>query len=225
MARAELLIVEDEPEMADVLRQGFEQDQYTVHLVRDGGAALRLASEHRFDAIVLDVMLPVMDGFRVASALRKSGNRTPVLMLTALDSVTDVVLGLESGAEDYVTKPFSFLELSARVRALLRRSDPRPLTLSAADLKMDTESHQVLRGDRSVNLTPTEFRVLHVLLANAGHVVARKELARVAWGSGTSADDNNLDVIISALRSKVDKGNGPRLIHTVRGFGYRIVEN
>jgi DNA-binding response OmpR family regulator len=225
MRRAELLVVEDEPEMAAVLTQGFEQDQYAVQVAADGRVALRLAENQRFDVIVLDVMLPGMDGFSVAAALRKAGNKTPVLMLTARDSITDVVLGLDSGAQDYVTKPFSFLELSARVRALIRRSEP-PLSLRVAgDLTMDPASHEVQRAGRPIHLTPTEFHVLEVLLDNAGHVVARKELLRAAWGSDASADDNNLDVTMSALRAKIDKGRGPRLIHTVRGFGYKIAES
>ena len=225
MARAELLVVEDEPEMAAVLRQGFEQDHYIVQVAGDGGTALRLAGEAPFGAIVLDVMLPVLDGFAVAKALRRSGNRTPILMLTARDSVTDVVLGLESGAEDYLAKPFSFLELSARVKALMRRHEPPQTLRTVSDLVLDPATHEVHRGTSPLRLTKNEFLVLETLLANAGRVVARAELLRAVWGPEAAADDNNLDVIMSALRNKVDKGPGPKLIQTVRGFGYRITGN
>ena len=221
MPRPELLLVEDEPEMVAVLRQGFAQDRYAVTVAEDGHSAVRTALKQRFEAIVLDVMLPGLDGYGVATELRGAGNRTPILMLTARDSVTDIVRGLDCGVEDYLTKPFSFLELSARVRALIRRNQPTPSCLRAGDLTMDLASHLVQRGDRTVRLTKTEFRLLESLLRNAGHVVRRSELIGAGWDDCLTADDNNLDVTISSLRSKIDKGHKP-IIQTIRGFGYKL---
>jgi DNA-binding response OmpR family regulator len=222
VAGTEILIVEDDPEMAAVLRQGFEQEELIPTVAGDGVAGMNLAREGRFDAIVLDVMLPVLDGFEVASRLRKEGNHTPILLLTARDSVTDVVRGLDCGAEDYLTKPFSFLELTARIRALIRRGRPQGERLRAADLVLDLASHQVTRSGRSIQLSRTEFTLLGTLLRSAGGVVTRGDLVRAVWGPGIYVDGNNLDVTISSLRNRVDKGYAHRLIRTVRGFGYRI---
>jgi DNA-binding response OmpR family regulator len=215
------LLVEDEPEMVAVLRQGFAQDRYVVKVAVDGRLAVQAALEQRFDAIVLDVMLPGLDGYGVATELRGAGNRTPILMLTARDSVTDIVRGLDCGVEDYLTKPFSFLELSARVRALIRRNQAVPARLCIGDLTLDAASHVVMRGDNHLRLTKTEFRVLERLMRNAGHVVRRSELMGAGWGESMTTDDNNLDVTMSSLRSKVDKGRKP-VIHTIRGFGYKM---
>lgn len=216
-----ILIVEDQPEMADVLREGLEADCYRVTVANDGEEALRAACAQTFEAIVLDVMLPLRDGFSVATELRRTGNKTPILMLTARDSVGDKVLGLDCGVEDYLTKPFSFLELSARMRALIRRGQPPQTSWGVGDLVLDSATHYVARAARAIRLTKTEFLVLEVLLRNAGHVVTRAELLKAAWGSA-AVEDNNLDVTISALRAKVDRGKASRLIQTVRGFGYRI---
>ena len=208
--------------MAAILRQGFQQEHYEVEVAATGPDALKLATDRRFGVIVLDVMLPGCDGFTVASTLRRSGVTTPILMLTARDTVTDVVLGLESGAEDYVTKPFSFLELAARVRALMRRTESVRQIFTAGDLMLDAASHRVTRGGRPVHLTPTEYRILAALMENTGHVVTRRELLRKVWGGDNAADDNNLDVTISSLRSRIESGGGRRLLQTVRGFGYKI---
>jgi DNA-binding response OmpR family regulator len=221
MDRSEILIVEDDFEMARVLRKGFELDKHSVTVAADGEEGLRVARQKRFHAIVLDVMLPVLDGYSVATALRAGGDSTPILMLTARDSVTDIVYGFDCGAQDYLTKPFSFLELSARVRSLIRRGQTESARLAVADLTLDAGSHEVERGGKPVHLTPTEFRLLEMLMKNAGHVVRRRDLTESIW-SAAAVDDNNIDVAISSLRSKVDKGRGVRLIRTVRGFGYRI---
>ncbi len=225
MRRPEVLIVEDESGMALALREGFEQDSYSVTVAVDGEIGLQLAQKHSYQAIVLDVMLPVLDGLSVVTELRRAGNRTPVLMLTARDSLTDIVLGLDCGVEDYLTKPFSFLELSARMRALIRRNQPLQTSWRAGDLHVDTASHQVTRGGHMIRLTRTEFRVLEILVKNVGHVVSRDELLKAVWSSTAAVDGNNLDVTISVLRAKVDKGSDVRLIQTVRGFGYRIDSN
>ena len=224
MSSSVILVVEDDPEMAAVLSQGFEQDNHTVAVACDGAEGLRKARQQRFGAIVLDVLLPVLDGYEVATELRREGNKTPILMLTARDGVTDIVRGFDCGVEDYLTKPFSFLELSARVRALIRRSQPPAACLEIGDLVLNVGSHQVVRAGQEIHLTKAEFLVLEVLLRNAGHVVQRQELSRAVWGPSSGTIDNNLDVTMSALRAKVDKGCACRLIHTVRGFGYKISE-
>lgn len=221
MPSAELLIVEDDTELASVLQRGFEMEKHVVTIAANGEEALRLARQKRFHAIVLDVMLPVLDGYAVASTLRQSGNATPILMLTARDAVTDIVYGFDCGAQDYLTKPFSFLELSARVRSLIKRSQPVTTQLVVGDLSLDTASLEVTRGGQQIRLTRTEFRVLELLMNNAGHVVRRRDLMETIW-NGSVADDNNIDVAISALRAKIDRGHPVRLIETVRGFGYRI---
>jgi DNA-binding response OmpR family regulator len=222
VAGTEILIIEDDPEMAAVLRQGLEQEELIATVAGDGAEGLNLAHAGHFDAIVLDAMLPLLDGFEVASRLRHEGNQTPILFLTARDSITDVVRGLDCGAEDYLTKPFSFLELTARLRALIRRSRPPGDRLRAADLVMDLASHVVSRAGQSVQLSRTEFRLLEVLLRNGGGVVTREDLVRAVWGPDVYVDGNNLDVTVSSLRHRVDKGHAHRLIRTVRGFGYRI---
>jgi DNA-binding response OmpR family regulator len=220
--RDQVLVVEDDPEMAEVLRQGFEQDNLQVRLAQDGGEGVSFAQAQTFQAIVLDVMLPVMDGYSVARTLRSAGDRTPILMLTARDEVTDIVRGLDSGVDDYLTKPFSFLELSARVRALIRRGAPRAVCMVVDDLEMNLATHDVRRGQRKLHLTRTEFQLLEVLMTNHGHVVRRGELLRAVWGSGAHVEENTLDAAISALRGRVELPHTPRLIHTVRGFGYRM---
>ncbi len=221
MGRAEILIVEDDFEMAAVLRRGFEQEHHAVTVAPTGEDALRCTREKRFQAIILDVMLPVLDGYSVAAMLRGSGDRTPILMLTARDAVDDIVRGFDSGAEDYLTKPFSFLELSARVRSLIRRSQPPETQIRIDDLTLDTAACSVSRAGRAIHMTRTEFRLLEILMRNAGHVVRRTELMESIWPSAT-VDNNNIDVAMSALRAKIDKGYGSRLIQTVRGFGYRL---
>ncbi len=218
----EILIVEDDPEMATVLRQGFEQENLAPTVAGDGAECLRLARTGRFQAIVLDVMIPIHDGFEVAAQLRSEGNRVPILLLTARDSVTDVVHGLECGAEDYLTKPFSFLELTARVRALLRRNQPFGGRIALGDLAIDPASREVTRAGRRIQLTKMEFNLLAVLVQHAGRVVSRRDLVNAVWGPAAYVDDNNLDVTISSLRNRVDRGYPRQLIRTVRGLGYRL---
>jgi DNA-binding response OmpR family regulator len=216
-----LLIVEDDVEMASVLRKGFELTRHRVTVAADGEEALRLARENQFQAIVLDAMLPLLDGYSVAATLRGAGDRTPILMLTARDAVEDIVRGFDCGVEDYLTKPFSFLELSARVRSLVRRNLPASTQFRVADLVLDTASLEVSRGGIPVHLSRTEFRLLEMLVKNAGHVVRRRDLIDSIW-SAPGADDNNIDVAISSLRARIDKGRPVRLIQTARGFGYKI---
>jgi DNA-binding response OmpR family regulator len=219
--RPGILIIEDDRDMAKVLRQGLEQENYAVTVADNGWNGLHMAQAGGFQAILLDVMLPSLDGYSLARQLRAGGNSTPVLMLTAKDSVTDIVTGLEAGAEDYLTKPFSFLELLARLRSLMRRGQPEARAWRAADLTMDDASHEVYRGARLISLTRTEYLLLRVLLSNAGHVVSRDEIVRSVWGERNAIESNAVDVHIKSLRAKVDQ-RGKKLIETVRGFGYRL---
>ena len=217
-----ILVIEDDLNMAQVLREGLEQEAYSVTLAHNGWKGLDLAQRGRFAAILLDVSLPSLDGFSLARQLRSGGITTPILMVTARDSVADLVTGFEAGAEDYLTKPFSFLELLARLRSLLRRGKPQPRELRTGDLAMDTASHLVSRAGQTISLTKTEYLLLEALLKSAGHVVSRDEIVRAVWGEGTAIERNSIDVYVKALRAKIDLNFPDKLIHTVRGFGYRL---
>jgi DNA-binding response OmpR family regulator len=219
--RPGILIIEDDRDMARLLREGLEQENYAVTIADNGWNGLHLAQAGNFHVILLDIMLPSLDGFSLARQLRSGGNATPILMLTAKDSVTDIVTGLEAGAEDYLTKPFSFLELLARLRSLLRRGQPEARAWRVADLTMDDASHEVYRGARLISLTRTEYLLLRLLLSNAGHVVSRDEIVRHVWGAPGTIESNGVDVHIKSLRSKIDQ-QSKKLIETVRGFGYRL---
>ena len=218
-----LLVVEDEPEMAELLRKGLEEENHRVVLATDGHEALELARTYDFDAIVLDVMLPVMDGYSVTSCLRNSERRTPILMLTARDAVRDIAKGLDGGADDYLTKPFSFVELLARLRSITRRvSQESDSVLGIADLRMDPVARQVSRSGKPIHLTATEFRVLEFLIRRSGRVVSRAAIAEAVWGFDEDIGPNTVEAFISLLRSKIDRNFRPRLLHTIRGFGYSI---
>lgn len=208
--------------MVDVLRLGLEQAGYLVSVATNGGVGVTMARAQNFGVIVLDVMLPELDGFQVATELRRLGSRTPILMLTARDAESDLIRGLDSGAEDYMTKPFSFLELSARIRALLRRGQPAPSHLVIDDLTLDEGTHRVVRDGDDIRLTPLQYRLLRAMMRAHGQVVRRRELIDEAWGHDQWVEDNTLDVAVRSLRALVDKGHKRRLIHTVRGFGYQL---
>jgi DNA-binding response OmpR family regulator len=182
---------------------------------------LELARVYEFDVIVLDLMLPKVDGFEVARRLRHSGNQTPILILTARDAVPDIVKGLDLGADDYLTKPFSFEEFLARLRTVARRgSAPRPTRLQVADLTLDPASRQAIRGGREIRLSPTEYRLLELLMRRPGRVVSRTAIVEAVWGLENDIEENTLDAFVRLLRGKVDKGFSPKLIQTVRGIGY-----
>ncbi|MGD0124261.1 MAG: response regulator transcription factor [Terriglobia bacterium] len=216
-----VLIVEDERAMAELLKKGLEEENHRAALAFDGVEGLELARTYEFDAIVLDLMLPRVDGFEVARRLRYAGNETPILILTARDAVPDIVKGLDLGADDYLTKPFSFEEFLARLRTVARRgSAPRPTCLRVADLTLDPASRQALRGRREIRLSPTEYRLLELLMRRAGRVVARTAIVEAVWGLENDVKENTLDAFVRLLRSKVDKGFSPKLIQTVRGIGY-----
>lgn len=191
----------------------------------NGWKGLRLAQSEPYGAILLDIMLPSLDGYSLARQLRAGGNVTPILMLTARSSVSDVVTGFEAGAEDYLTKPFSFLELLARLRCLLRKGQPQSRSWHVSDLSMEDASHQVCRGGQLISLTKTEYFLLRILLRNAGHVVSRDEIVREVWGAPNAIEHNGVDVHIKLLRAKVDQHYRKKLIETVRGFGYRLRVN
>ena len=217
-----ILIVEDERKMANLLKKGLEEEQHSVTVASNGRDGLDLALGHEFDALVLDVMLPGLDGFEVARRLRTRGNRTPILMVTARDTVPDVVKGLDIGADDYLTKPFSFDEFVARLRAIGRRGPiPQGPRLQVADLTLDPATHQVARNGLSIALTKTEFQLLELLMRNQARVVSRETIIESVWGTASDVESNTLDAFIKKLRQKVDANPDARLIHTVRGFGYR----
>ena len=218
-----ILVVEDEKEMAQVLRRGLEEENYAVTVARDGVSALSLFEKNRFDLILLDVMLPGLDGIQVAGRLRKLHQEMPILMLTARDSVPDIVKGLDAGADDYVTKPFSFAVLLARIRALERRaSEPRSYTLRVADLTLDITQRRAFRGTREIHLTPTEFRLLEFLARHEGRVASRQSILDAVWGANENVEENTLDAFVRLLRRKVDDHESVKLIHTMRGFGYSL---
>ncbi len=220
-----ILIVEDEKKLAGLLKKGLEEENHSVTLAYDGQAALEFAEFSEFDAIVLDIMLPVLDGFEVARRLRRAKNETPILVLTARDAVQDVVKGLDIGADDYLTKPFAFEELLARLRSVARRgSSPRPAQLRVADLTLDPATHQVKRANQDLHLSPTEFRLLEFLMRRAGRVVSRNAIVESVWGFDGEVEENTLDAFIRLLRSKVDRDFNKKLIHTVRGVGYTLHE-
>jgi DNA-binding response OmpR family regulator len=218
-----ILIVEDEPQMATLLTRGLEEESYQVSIARDGPAALELAAVQAFDVILLDVMLPRMDGIEVARQLRRREEETPVLMLTARDSLGDIVKGLNAGADDYLTKPFSFVELLARMRALVRRQQfRRKNVLEVQDLILDVTSHRSFRAGTEIYLSITEFRLMELLARNAGRIVSRHEILSNVWGPGREVSENTLDAFVRLLRKKVDDGAELRLIQTHRGFGYSL---
>jgi DNA-binding response OmpR family regulator len=220
----QILVVEDEQRMADLLKRGLSEEGHHVVVARDGVSGLDIARATPFDVIVLDVMLPQMDGFTVARRLRASHNQTPVLMLTARDIAADVVAGLDCGADDYLTKPFSFEILLARLRAVSRRGViPRPVCLEVADLKLDPATHRVTRGIAQINLTPREYNLLELLMRNHGRVVRRETILESVWGFDSDVNENTVEAFVRLLRLKVDSRE-PKLIHTVRGMGYVIRE-
>jgi DNA-binding response OmpR family regulator len=217
----QVLVVEDERRMAELLRQGLEEEGHSVVLAGDGKEGLAMAEAHPFDVIVLDVMLPEMDGFSMARKLRASKNQTPILMLTARDATADLIAGLNLGADDYLVKPFAFDVLLARLRAVSRRGPiPQPVHLQVQDLTLNPASREVARGSRRVSLTRTEYGLLELLMRRGGRVVTRENLIEAVWGFDSEVRSNTLDAFIRLLRDKVDVEGETKLIHTVRGVGY-----
>lgn len=218
-----VLVVEDEQRMAELLRKGLSEEGHTVVCAHDGSEGLQMARATEFDVIVLDVMLPKLSGFDVAKRLRAEKITTPILMLTAKDTVPDIVQGLDLGSDDYMTKPFSFRELVARLRAIKRReSSDRETQLQVADLVLDPATRSVVRGSRRITLTKTEFSLLERLMHRSGRVVSRQFLIESVWGFDREIETNTLDAFMHLLREKIDAAGEAKLIHTVRGVGYTV---
>lgn len=219
-----LLVVEDEIKTGDYIRQGLSEAGFVVELARNGLDGYHLAMTESFDLIVLDVMLPDVDGWRIIQSYRDAGHQVPVLFLTARDSVDDRVKGLELGADDYLVKPFAFAELLARIRTLLRRSATAAPSeqLQVADLTLDLLKHRVTRAGKKINLTQKEFSLLELLARRPGEVLPRSLIASQVWDMNFDSDTNVIDVAIRRLRAKIDDNFQPKLIHTVRGMGYKM---
>jgi DNA-binding response OmpR family regulator len=220
-----VLIVEDDPRMCALLRQGLEEEGHAVDVAQDGEMGFAIARAGRFDVVVLDVMLPKLDGVSVAKRLRDERDPTPILMLTARDQARDIVRGLDSGADDYLTKPFSFEVFLARLRAVSRRGPiPQPVRLRVADLELDTATRKVRRAGRKANLTRTEYALLELLMRRPGQVMPREVIMESVWGFGADVEANTLDAFVRLLRQKIEPPGSARLLQTVRGMGYTIRE-
>ena len=220
-----MLIVEDQPKLAALLARGLREEGHAADVAERGEDAAWMALAARYDAIVLDIMLPGIDGFETCRQLRQRGVWTPVLMLTARDAVGDRVIGLDAGADDYLTKPFSFEELLARLRALNRRTPAeRPVTVEVGDLRLDPAAHRVWRGQTELELSAKEFALLELLMRRPGNVLTRGQLLEGAWDMAYERRSNIVDVYIRHLREKIDRPFGSDTIETVRGVGYRLKE-
>lgn len=216
-----LLVVEDEQKVARFIKQGLEEEGYAVDVATDGETGLLMALDRVHDLIILDIQLPKKDGLHVMQELRQSGCQTPILLLTVRAAIEDKVLGLNAGADDYLTKPFAFQELVARVRALLRRGvEAMPPTLQIADLTLDPAQRLVTRGGQKIELTAREYTLMHYFMRNSGRVLTRTMIAEHVWDYNFDSGTNVIDVYVNYLRKKIDAGHEPKLLHTVRGVGY-----
>ena len=218
-----ILVIEDEVKIAQLVKRGLKEEGYAVDVAGDGEEGHFLLSSNEYDVIILDLMLPKIDGLTLCRTLRKEGNQTPIIMLTAKDTVKDKVKGLDSGADDYLPKPFAFEELLARVRVLLRKKDGRVQTqLKVEDLCLDLLTHKVTRGEREIDLTVKEYALLEYLMRNAGNIVTRTMISEHVWDINFDTFTNVIDVYINYLRNKIDSGFENKMIHTVRGKGYLL---
>src|SRR3989449_8739818 len=219
-----ILIVEDEQKMANLLKKGLEEENHSVTLAHDGTEGFDISRTYPFDVVILDVMLPGMTGFEIARRLRQSKKHVPILMLTARDAVSDIVKGLNLGADDYLTKPFAFHELLARLQAISRRGPVERLPkLKIADLILDSVTHTVCRAGKQIHLTKTEYLLLEFMMRHSGRVLPRNAIIEAIWGFD-EIENNTLDAFLRLLRKKVDNGHALKLIHTIRGFGYVLRE-
>jgi heavy metal response regulator len=220
-----VLVVEDEKKVARFIQQGLEEEHYAVDVAHDGERGLQMAEAENYDLLILDVMLPKMSGIEVVKALRAKPKTTPVLLLTAKTSTEDKVAGLDSGADDYLTKPFAFEELLARVRSLLRRgSFEKSIILKVADLELDTVKHKAKRGGKTIELTAKEYSLLEYLMRNKDRALSRTIISEHIWDYNFDTGTNIIDVYVNHLRNKIDEGFDLKLIHTVRGVGYVMKE-
>lgn len=220
-----ILVVEDEKKVSSFIKRGLEEERYEVESAFNGEEGLKMALDKGYDLIVLDVMLPKKDGLSVVRELREKKNATPVLMLTAKDSVEDIVAGLDSGSDDYLTKPFAFAELLARVRALVRRSEQdRGAEIRFVDLRLDPVTHKVWRKDKEIDLTAKEYSLLEYFMRNPNQVLTRTMIAEHVWDYTFDSFTNIIDVYVNYLRKKIDRESDKKLIHTVRGVGYILKE-
>ncbi|QQS65339.1 response regulator transcription factor [Candidatus Saccharibacteria bacterium] len=220
-----ILVIEDEHRIANALKEGLEQESYAVDVAYDGEQGYLSASADNYDIILLDVMLPIMDGYTVCKKLRAEGNHTPVLMLTARDQVGDIVHGLDNGADDYLPKPFSFDVLLARIRALMRRpNDSIGEVFKVADLKLDPNARRVERAGKEIRLSSKEYAILEYLMRNNNKVLSKDQIIAHVWDFDSDILPNNVEVFINYLRRKIDKPFKKQLLHTIRGFGYRLSE-
>jgi DNA-binding response OmpR family regulator len=221
----QLLIVEDDQRLARQLKKGLDEQGHSATVASDGAAGLEFATHGEFDVVVLDVMLPGLDGFSVVRRLRAAGKTIPILMLTARDAPEDVVTGLDAGADDYLTKPFSFKIFVARLRALSRRKNVEPRTrLQVGNLVLDPAARELKRSGSIVPLTKTEYGLVELMMRNPGRVLTRARMIEAIWGNAREVENNTLDVFIRQLRAKLDPPGHPKLIHTVRGVGYAMRE-
>ena len=220
-----VLLIEDDVTIARLLKEGLEDESYAVDVANDGSEGYRTAAADDYDVIILDIMLPGMNGYEVCRALRNDGNKTPILMLTARDAERDIVEGLDTGADDYLAKPFSFDVLLARIRALLRRPNEKlEEILQVGDLKLDPSSKKVTRASQEISLTAKEYGVLEYLMRNKGKVLSKEQIISHVWDFDTDVLPNNVELFIMFLRRKIDKPFKSKLIHTVSGFGYKLEE-
>ena len=220
-----ILLVEDDVTIARLLKEGLEDESYAVDVVNDGSEGYRTAAADDYDVIILDIMLPEMNGYEVCRALRNDSNKTPILMLTARDAERDIVEGLDTGADDYLAKPFSFDVLLARIRALLRRPNEKlEEILQVGDLKLDPSSKKVTRASQEISLTAKEYSVLEYLMRNKGKVLSKEQIISHVWDFDADVLPNNVELFIMFLRRKIDKPFKSKLIHTVSGFGYKLEE-
>lgn len=220
-----VLLIEDDVTIARLLKEGLEDESYAVDVAHDGGEGYQTAAADEYDVIILDIMLPEMNGYEVCRALRNDGNKTPILMLTARDAERDIVEGLDTGADDYLAKPFSFDVLLARIRALLRRPNEKlEEIIQVGDLKLDPSSKRVTRASQEISLTAKEYGVLEYLMRNKGKVLSKEQIISHVWDFDADVLPNNVELFIMFLRRKIDKPFKSKLIHTVSGFGYKLEE-
>lgn len=218
-----ILVVEDEKKVGSFIKKGLEEEHYAVDIAYDGEEGLSLAQINEYDLILLDIMLPRLDGMEVLRQIRRNGSNVPILMLTAKDSVEDIVSGLNGGSDDYLTKPFSFDELVARVRALLRRKEKEKTDLlTVGDLSLSTSTHRVKRGEREIELTAKEYALLEYFMRNPNRVLTRVLITEHVWDYHFDPSTNVIDVYVNYLRNKIDQGFEKKLIHTIRGSGYMM---